>query len=182
MPEGRLSAPRSYGWNAGIGLVGDFFAYAASLEAYPGPMQWRWIAVAFCTVGVVACGKPAASNTAETAERACSPPRSHWLRPGPVDGVGVLINRLAINRYGAIYWNGEATELSRVSEYLSVVATMNPEPVTFLETEMGAPCALVERLRDEMERRQHCRNGGRCAEGIWMVWQHTPLPPGTPPS
>ncbi len=70
-----------------------------------------------------------------------------------------------------------------MSHYLAIVDGMSPEPVTLLETEMGAPCALVERVRDEMERRLHCSGfRGLCAEGIWKVWQETPLPPGTPPS
>jgi len=81
-----------------------------------------------------------------------------------------------------IYWNGQATTFPRLSHYLDIVATMNPRPHTFLETEMGAPCALLDRIRDEMDRRLQCRSEGFCAEGIWTVWEHTPLPLGTPPS
>lgn len=59
---------------------------------------------------------------------------------------------------------------------------MNPLPIVFLETETGTPCALIEAIRDELDRRLRCRDEGRCAEGIWRVWQDMPLPPGTPPS
>lgn len=94
----------------------------------------------------------------------------------------MVVNRLSVDRNGAIYWNGRPSSLVRVSEYLTIVAGMNPQPFTFLETEMGTPCGLVETVRDEMERRLQCQDGGPCAEGIWLVWRHTPVPPGTPPS
>ncbi|MEA3028812.1 MAG: hypothetical protein QOJ53_2317 [Sphingomonadales bacterium] len=141
------------------------------------------LALIFVASGVTACGGPAANNTAEGVERACTPPRSHWLQQGPLDvGLTAPVNRLSVDRNSAIYWNGQPSSLSRVSQYLSVVATMRPRPFTFLETEMGTPCALIERVRDEMERRLNCRGEGSCAEGIWKVWQETPIPPGTPPS
>jgi hypothetical protein len=134
-------------------------------------------------VGVAACSGPATDNAVESAERACTPPRSHWMRQAALDaGLTPPTNRLSVDRNGAIYWNGRPSTLSRVSASLSVVATMNPRPNTFLETEMGTPCALVERVRDEMERRLNCRDAGRCAEGIWKVWQETPSPPGAPVS
>jgi hypothetical protein len=81
-----------------------------------------------------------------------------------------------------IYWNGRRTTFSDVTRDLSIIATMNPRPTAFLEMEMGTPCALVERVRDEMERHLQCRNGGRCAEGVWKLWQESPIPLGTPPS
>jgi len=129
-----------------------------------------------------ACGT-ASRNDSEPSGRACTPPRSYWLRQFPLDaGLAPPINHLSLDRNGAIYWNGQPSSLSAVSRNLAIVATLNPEPTTFLETEMGTPCALVERVRDEMDRRLECRNHGPCAEGIWKVWQETPIPPGTPPS
>jgi hypothetical protein len=132
--------------------------------------------------GLAACGGNVATNRgAESAVRACTPPRTYWLPPGPL-GSGLVMNHLSIDHRGAIYWNGQPASLSRVSYYLTIVDGMSPEPLTFLETEMGAPCALVDRVRDEMDRRLHCRASYRCGEGIWKVWQETPLPPGTPPT
>jgi hypothetical protein len=133
--------------------------------------------------GVVACGEAATTDTAESSDRACTPPRSHWLRQASLGaGLDPGRNHVSIDRNGTIYLNGQPSSMSRVSEFLSLVATLNPRPFTFLETEMGTSCALVERVRDEMERRLNCREGGLCAEGIWKVWEETPAPPGTPPS
>jgi hypothetical protein len=146
--------------------------------------MWRTLVALLVVVcGVAACGGAPTDNVAERVDRACTPPRSHWIPRGPLDaGMNAPVNFLSVDRNGAIYWNGRPTSLPQVSEYLALIATMNPLPATFLETETGAPCALVERVRDEMERRLNCRGAGLCAEGIWRVWQETPIPPGTPAS
>lgn len=143
-----------------------------------------WLAASAALSGLAACGDVGANNTVAIAEaKACTPPRSHWMRPVPLDaGLSPPINRISLDSQGMIYWNGQATTFPRLSHYLDIVAAMNPRPHTFLETEMGAPCALLDRIRDEMDRRLQCRTQGSCAEGIWTVWEHTPLPPGTPPS
>lgn len=117
---------------------------------------------------------------AEQTARACSPRRSSWISPGPF--TGVVINHISVDQNGAIYWNGARKSLAEISSYMSVTANMNPQPFTFLQTEMGVPCALVEQVRDEMERRLDCRHNGPCGEGIQQVWEATPLPPGTPPA
>jgi len=105
------------------------------------------------------------------------------MRQAALDaGLSPGINHLSVDREGSLYWNGKPQSLTRMSETLAVIATLNPRPHTFLETEMGAPCGVVERVRDEMESRLNCRHDGSCAEGIWKVWQETPNPPHTPPS
>jgi hypothetical protein len=126
-------------------------------------------------------GNDAAANGTETAQ-ACTPPRASWISPGPLGGGGLPINRISVNHQGEIYWNGQRTDLAHITHYLSITATMNPEPAAFLQTEMGVSCALVERIRDEMEHRLHCSQHGPCGEGIWTIWEVTPAPPGTPPS
>lgn len=146
-------------------------------------MQRNLIAFIAMASGLAACGGTATNNTTASLARACTPPRSHWLPQGPLNvGVSAPTNRISLDRNAAIYWNGQPTTLPRLQEYLSLIATLEPEPVTFLDTEMGTPCALVEGVRDEMDRRLHCGAEGLCAEGVWKVWQATPIPPGTPPS
>jgi hypothetical protein len=112
-------------------------------------------------------------------ERACSPPLSTWRKPGPFF---LVVNKIAVDRTGATYWNGKPISAQTLDKYLSVVPTMNPIPAVFLETEMGAPCASVDAVRKKMEERLGCSHGGPCAEGIMDVWENTPLPPGTPPA
>lgn len=139
----------------------------------------------FLAFVLIACGAASCRQAAPNAEvvaRACTPPRAHWMPQGNFDGLMPPILRLSMDRNGAIHWNGRVTSLSQLSGYLATIHTMRPEPIVFLETEMGAPCAAVEAVRDEMERRMHCSDHGTCAEGIWTVWQATPTPPGTPPS
>jgi hypothetical protein len=146
-------------------------------------MRRTFILLIVTAFGLAACGGAATDKSAERADRACTPPRAHWLRQASLGaGLGPGLNHVSVDRNGAIYVNGHPSSLSRMSAFLSDVAPLNPRPFTFLETEMGAPCALVERVRDEMERRLDCRGEGSCAEGIWTVWDETPSPPGTPPS
>ncbi|HTU11769.1 MAG TPA: hypothetical protein VMG08_12830 [Allosphingosinicella sp.] len=140
------------------------------------------LALAVVLPGLAACSKPEANNALEMSALACTPPRANWMRQGNFDGLMPPINRLSLDRNGAIHWNGRVIAMRQLSEYLGIVHGMNPEPIVFLETEMGAPCARLEAIRDEMERRMECSNFGSCAEGIWHVWQATPTPPGTPPS
>jgi hypothetical protein len=124
----------------------------------------------------------AGCSQAQVVERACTPPRAYWEPQHNFDGLMPPINRVSLDRNNIVYWNGRAVSLRRLSRYLGIVHGMNPEPLTFLDSEMGAPCATMEAIRDEMDRRLECRNSGRCAEGIMAVWEETPTPPGTPPS
>jgi hypothetical protein len=136
-------------------------------------------------LAVAACGSrndPAPVNAMQTA-RACTPPRSYWLQPVQLDGgLSAPTARLSLDQHGVIHWEGHVTTFARLSQNLGIVATMNPRPNVFLETEAGVPCALLEQVRDEMDRRLQCRAEGSCAEGIWIVWEVTPPPPGTPVS
>jgi ABC-type siderophore export system fused ATPase/permease subunit len=92
------------------------------------------------------------------------------------------LNKVALDRTGAIYWNGKPISAKKLDEYLALMPTMDPEPWIFLETEMGAPCASLDAVRDQIEKRMHCAEGGRCNEGIMTVWDNIPNPPGTPVS
>jgi len=92
------------------------------------------------------------------------------------------MNKVAVDRTGAIYWNGKPVTPETLNKYLSLTRTMNPVPVTFLETEMGTPCASLDAVRKQMERHLDCAGGMYCNEGILTVWDNIPSPPGTPPS
>ena len=112
--------------------------------------------------------------------KACSPPRSTWAKPRSF-GL-VVLNKIALDRTGALYWNGKPISSQALEKYLALQPTMDPEPWIFLETEMGAPCASLDAVRDQVERHMHCAEGGRCNEGIMTVWDNIPSPPGTPVS
>ena len=135
------------------------------------------------SLGIAACGGQPVGNTAHPEQRACTPPREHWIQQTSLDsGLSVPEVHLSVDRNARLYWNGYPSDLRQVSTNLSVISHLSTTPVVFLETEMGASCALVDRVRDEMETKLDCRNGGPCAEGIWKVWQETPSPTGVPPS
>jgi hypothetical protein len=73
--------------------------------------------------------------------------------------------------------------MDELNYQLSMMPRFGPPPVNvFLETEMGADCALIEKVRDAFDRNLHCKQSGQCAEGILSLWQHWPVKPGTPPS
>lgn len=132
----------------------------------------RWPMVILTIVAASACSREA--------PKACSPPRSTWGHPRSF-GL-VVLNRISLDRSGKIYWNGKPVSRETLDRYLATGRTLNPEPWIFLETEMGASCASVEAVRDQVEKQVDCATGYRCNEGIMTVWENTPIPPGTPPS
>ena len=93
-----------------------------------------------------------------------------------------MMNKVALDRAGALYWNGKPVTKEVLDNNLALMHSLDPEPVTFLETEMGVDCASLEAVRDQMERRLGCSNGGRCNEGIVTVLDAAPNPPGAPAS
>ena len=72
------------------------------------------------------CGETNNMVAIEDAARACTPPRSGWMRPGPFDGAGVIVNRLAVDRNGVLRWNRQPRSMAQISQYLSTVPAMNP--------------------------------------------------------
>ena len=116
--------------------------------------------------------------------RACSPPLSSWGDPHDFSGLLPPVVRVSLNQAGGAYWNGAKVSSRLLVQRFTAVRTMRPpQPIVFLETEMGAPCERVDAIRAEMERILHCsEERGVCAEGIMTVWEHTPSPPETPPS
>ncbi len=121
-----------------------------------------------------------ATSCSTEVPKACSPPRPTWGHPRSF-GL-VVLNKIALDRAGRTYWNGEAVSHGALDQRLAQGSTLNPEPWVFLETEMGASCAAVNAIRDQIEKRVDCSTGYRCNEGIMTVWDRTPSPPGTPVS
>jgi hypothetical protein len=66
-------------------------------------------------------------------------------------------------------------------QYLEILVTMRPLPLTILVPRGDADCALLEALRDEIEAALPCASGA-CAEGVgaWTE-QYLPPPPAPPP-
>lgn len=94
----------------------------------------------------------------------------------------VVMNKVALDHAGSLYWNGKPVTKEALDEYLAQMHILDPEPVTFLETEMGVPCASLDAIRDQMERQLKCSKGGRCNEGVVRVWDNIQNAPGTPVS
>jgi hypothetical protein len=92
------------------------------------------------------------------------------------------MNRLALERTGRLYWNGQPISFEILSRYLTTTHHMNPEPRVFLEIEAGAPCDELERIRNEMEQKLACGRYSACEEGVYTIWDGLPTPPGTPVS
>jgi hypothetical protein len=90
------------------------------------------------------------------------------------------INYVAVTYDGVLHWNGKPISSARLREYLRQSHQLDPEPIVFLETEMGVPCETLDALRKQMDNALECKKSGRCAEGIETVWRELPTPPGTP--
>lgn len=90
------------------------------------------------------------------------------------------MNLIALLRDGSINWNGEKISSERLSQYLDLSHTMNPEANVFLQAEMGVPFRDLEVLRDRMDRSLECKKSySHCAEGILSVWKRLPTPAGS---
>jgi hypothetical protein len=92
------------------------------------------------------------------------------------------MNKVAVDHTGALYWNGKPISGEQLNDFLRVSHSLNPEPVVFLQTEMGVPCSTIAELRKRMDDALECKKSHRCAEGIVSVWRELPTPPGTPVS
>jgi len=113
-------------------------------------------------------------------QQACTAARSYWHRPHNFEGLVPQMNTISLTSTGVIHWNDQPISLATLRQYLTASHRLNPEPITFLQTEMGVPCDTLEQVRDEMDARLDCRHGGPCHEGILSVWKALPTPPGTP--
>jgi hypothetical protein len=70
-------------------------------------------------------------------------------------------NVIRVDRSGAIAWNGQELQSQHgpfplVQNYLSVVSKMEPQPLTFLDFEVGASCSSIERVRTLMNTNLRC--------------------------
>ena len=79
-------------------------------------------------------------------------------------------NVIRVERSGAITWNGAELQsqhgpFSLVEDYLSVVSQMEPQPLTFLDFEVGAPCSSIESVRTRMNTNLRCRSEKVCFQG-----------------
>ena len=114
------------------------------------------------------------------ADKACTPPNSYWQVPHNFVGLMPEMNYVSMTRDGRLHWNGRRVSSAALTQMLRQSHQLNPEPVVFLETEMGAPCEALDAVREQMDEALECKESARCAEGIETVWSEMPSPPGQP--
>ena len=113
-------------------------------------------------------------------QRACTAPRDYWQKPHNFAGLMPPMNYVAISQDGRLHWNGKPISSEVLTRFLRQSHKLNPEPVVFLETEMGIPCKALDAVRNQMDDALECKASGRCAEGIETVWEELPSRPGQP--
>ncbi|WP_309660992.1 hypothetical protein [Sphingomonas sp.] len=129
-------------------------------------------------IALTACSRSPADVSA------CAAPRANWQKPHCIE-CGLETPRISfeIDRNSNLYQNGKPISLAEMSKQLGEIGKIdNPRIQVQLETEMGASCTTVERVRDLFDQHLQCGEFGQCAEGIKDVWREWPVPPGTPPS
>jgi hypothetical protein len=93
------------------------------------------------------------------------------------------MNEVSLTRDGTIYWNGARVSRVRLGRYLKTSRSLNPEPLVFLQTEMGVSCRTLDAVRDQIDQALECSQAySSCAEGIKSVWGKLPAAPGSPVS
>lgn len=97
---------------------------------------------------------------------------AEWLKSlGPAVPVDLPPkNVVKVTKSGDITWNGVslATQhgaLPLLQQYLAVSAELQPQPLTFLDFEPGAPCRTIVAVRESMLKHLDCRRSRRCLQG-----------------
>lgn len=85
----------------------------------------------------------------------CAGPRPGWLTPAILPP-NLPFNRITLTGRDEILWNGMPVTWQILHQYLGVVATMTPLPLTILVPEHDADCALLEAVRDEIDSSLPC--------------------------
>ena len=88
---------------------------------------------------------PPCDNVRNARDVAGSPPREGEQR-----------NLLAVTAGGTYLWNGVEVDAVRLRQYLDIVSSMAPTPVTVVQVDPGAPPAAVEELRETIGRALRC--------------------------
>jgi hypothetical protein len=131
---------------------------------------------------LLAASLAACSNQPEH-PRACAPPRFYWQQPHNIDGLPQPHVTVQIDHNSKIYFEGAPFRMDELTYQLSMMPKFGPPRVdVYLETEMGADCAVVEQVRNAFDKELNCKASGQCAEGIRSLWQRWPVKPGTPPT
>jgi hypothetical protein len=103
--------------------------------------------------------------------RACTPPRQSWGKPHPHLGPKVARFAVAADHDGNLYLEGRKVSVGDLSAELKKIRFFgHPSPAVSLETEMGAPCRVIEQIRSLMEQQLACTTTGHCDEGAQSVW------------
>jgi biopolymer transport protein ExbD len=63
--------------------------------------------------------------------------------PPPIDPVK---NKIVITPQGAVLWNGETVDLTRLRQYLDITTTMNPVPELHMQPDPNARYELVDEV------------------------------------
>jgi hypothetical protein len=128
-------------------------------------------------LAVSACGRQ------EEPAKACTPPRDRWQSPHFIGGLEVPIVQITLDHRNRLYLSGKPITARQLAVELGEINKItSPDLQVFLDTEMGANCAMLDAVRDQIDRSLNCKASGRCAEGSRTVWKEWPIPPGTPPS
>jgi hypothetical protein len=108
----------------------------------------------------------------------CAGPRPGWLTP-VILPPNLPFNRITLTARDEILWNGMPVTWQILHQYLGIVATMNPLPLTILVPGNDADCALLEAVRDEIDAALPCADRV-CGEGAG-AWTEQDLQPPPPP-
>ncbi|MBY8825016.1 ExbD/TolR family protein [Sphingomonas colocasiae] len=95
----------------------------------------------------------------------CHTPLPGWQRPG-FGWHHVDLNHLRIRGDGSLRWNRAAISRETLDDYLARIKVMEPQPVVILEVDPKAGCAMVRRIRGQMDDVLGCAENGLCGEGI----------------
>jgi hypothetical protein len=110
----------------------------------------------------------------------CAGPRPGWLAPS-VQPPSVSLNRVAFWGRDQLLWNGVPITRQILRQYLGLVGSIEPLPLTIVVPRDDVDCALLEAVRDEIEAALPCA-AQVCGDGAGAWREEDLLPPPPPPA
>ena len=105
--------------------------------------------------------------SAQAAPPTCTTPPAHWQRATAAPSAqapALVFNTVHLAADGRTLWNGLELPETYVRQYLGIVKTMKPLPLTVLTYSGKTSCASIEGARALIDEVIQCKQAGECLE------------------
>jgi hypothetical protein len=83
---------------------------------------------------------------------------------------GFAHHTIQVTRDGTVTWDGATTSADELGEYVEIANTMRPARHVVLDADGVSDCAVAERVRQQLDRANLCREGFCAERRRWDDW------------